>query len=75
MKRKSVHKIRIILEDNDSAIMEESYPLPGDLDHLDEIDEAVEGFKNEALPQIEKKLLAQAQEEKADELKKTIPGP
>ena len=41
-------KIRIILENNDGTIAEKSYPLTGDLDHLDGIDEAVEEFKNEA---------------------------
>ena len=68
-------KIRIILEGNDGPIMDKSYCLPADLDHLDKIDEAVEEFKNEALPEIEKELLAQAQEQITSELKKTVPDP
>ena len=62
-------KIRIILENNDGTIAEKSYPLTGDLDHLDGIDEAVEEFKNEALPELEKKLLAQALKRSMSELK------
>jgi len=68
-------KIRIILENNDGTIAEKSYPLTGDLDHLDGIDEAVEEFKNEALPEIEKELLAQAQKRSVSEVKKTVPDP
>jgi hypothetical protein len=46
-------------------------PLVGDLESLDGIDEAVEGFKNVALPQIEQELLSQAQARALAQEKKT----
>jgi hypothetical protein len=39
------------------------YVLEGRCDTLDDIDEAVEKFKNAALPEVEKILLIQAQEQ------------
>jgi hypothetical protein len=67
-------KIRLIVEDNDGNQTEKSFELRGDLDHLDGIDEAVEQFKNRALPQIEQQLLANAQERAVQEEKKTLAG-
>jgi hypothetical protein len=67
-----MRKIRLILEDDDALISDKSFLLPDNLDTLDQIDEAVEVFKNEALPQIEQELLAQALDQKVLELKKTV---
>ncbi|HZG45747.1 MAG TPA: hypothetical protein VEZ41_05705 [Allosphingosinicella sp.] len=68
-------KIRLILEDDDGNQTEKTFELSGDLDHLDGIDEAVEQFKNQALPQVEQELLAQARERSLQEEKKTVAGP
>jgi hypothetical protein len=67
-------KIRLILEDDDGNQTEKTFPLQGDLDHLDGIDEAVEEFKNQALPQVEQELLAQAGQRAIEQEKKTVPG-
>jgi hypothetical protein len=67
-----MRKIRLIIEEEGAAISDKSFPLPEDLGTLDQIDEAVEGFKNEALPQIEQELLTQAQARVLLELKKTV---
>jgi hypothetical protein len=55
-------KIHLILEDGAGDTTEQAFALEGDLEHLDGIDEAVEQFKNDALPQIERALLHVAQE-------------
>ena len=68
-------KIRLILEDDQGNQTEKAFELHGDLDHLDGIDEAVEAFKNQALPQLEQELLEQAQERTLAQEKKTVPGP
>ena len=68
-------KIRLILEDDQGNQTEKTFELNGDLDHLDGIDEAVEEFKNQALPQVEKELLAQAEQRALQEEKKTVAGP
>jgi hypothetical protein len=67
--------LHVKLEDNDTTVFDKSFALPDDLDNLDQIDDAVEEFKNQALPQIEKQLLAQAQQRAAAELKKTVRDP
>ena len=67
-------KIRLIVEDDDGNRTEKTVALRGDLDHLDAIDEAVEEFKNQALPQLEQELLAQAQERATQQEKKTVSG-
>ena len=64
-------KIRVILEDDDGNQTEKTFELRGDLDSLDGIDEAVERFKNAALPQVEQELLARAHERAAAQEKKT----
>jgi hypothetical protein len=68
-------KIRLILEDDQGNQTEKTFELIGDLDHLDGIDEAVEQFKNQALPQVEQELLAQAEQRTLQEEKKTVAGP
>ena len=65
-------KIRLIIEDDDANRTEKTFDLSGDLDSLDGIDEAVEQFKNAALPQMEQHLLTLAQERAVQEEKKTI---
>ena len=68
-------KVRLILEDDNGKQTEKTFELIGDLDHLDGIDEAVEAFKNQALPQVEQELLAQAGERALAQEKKTMSGP
>ena len=68
-------KIRLILQEDDGNQSEKTVELSGDLDHLDGIDEAVEEFKNQALPQVEQELLAQARERVLAQEKKTVAGP
>lgn len=67
-------KIHLILEDEDGNQTRKTFALQGDLGHLDGIDEAVEQFKNQALPQVEQELLAQAGERAMEQEKKTVPG-
>jgi hypothetical protein len=67
-------KIRLIVEGDDGTQTEKTFGLRGDLDHLDGIDEAVEAFKNQALPQLEQELLARAQEHATQQEKKTAAG-
>jgi len=58
-------RIRLILEDDNGTPLPENaervYPLEGDCDTLNQIEEAVDKFKNDALPQVEQTLLEQAQ--------------
>lgn len=65
-------KIRVVLEDDNGHQTEQTFALSGNLDTLDEIDDAVEQFKNEALPQVERSLLQQAQERVVAQEKKTV---
>jgi hypothetical protein len=64
-------KVRIILEDDNGTVTEQTYALSGDLDTLDGIDESVEQFRLEALPQLEKALLEQSQQRAVEQEKKT----
>jgi hypothetical protein len=64
--------IRVILEDDNGEQTEQTFALHGNLDTLDAIDEAVEQFKNDALPKIEQELLQQNQERLAAKEKKTV---
>jgi CHASE3 domain sensor protein len=57
--------ITLILKDDNGNQSQRSFVLTGRLDTLDEIDEAVEQFKNQALPQIEQELLTQAHDRAA----------
>ena len=68
-------KIRLIVQDDAGNKTEKTFTLAGDLDTLDGIDEAVEQFKNAALPQIEQNLLARAQERALEQEKKTADRP
>ncbi len=67
-------EITLILKDDDGNQIQKSFALAGELDSLNGIDEAVEQFKNRALPQIEQELLTLAQERAVQEEKKTIVG-
>ena len=53
--------IRMTLEDNEGRQVTEQYELPDNLDSLDDVDVAIEQFKNEALPRLEQELLQQAE--------------
>jgi hypothetical protein len=59
-------RIRLILEDDQgkpiSAEAQQLYELEGGCETLDEIEQATETFKREALPEIERSLLNEAQE-------------
>ena len=65
-------EITLILKDDDGNLSQKTFALIGDLDSLDGIDEAVEQFKNQALPQMERELLTGAQERAVQEEKKTV---
>ena len=65
--------IRVIVEDDNGRTSEKTFHIEGTLDTLDAIDEAVEQFKNQTLPQIEQELLQNAQERIAAKEKKTLP--
>jgi hypothetical protein len=57
--------IRLILQDDEGnpipGAEERIYQLEGELETLDQIEQATERFKREALPEIEHSLLARAQ--------------
>jgi len=63
-------RVRLILEDHNGIQTEQTFALAGDLDTLDGIDEAVEAFRLQALPQVEKSLLEAAQERAIPEKKR-----
>ena len=63
--------VHVILEENGRQLFDKSFPVQGNLDDLAGIDEAVEKFRIEACPQIEKELFAQALERTVSEEKKT----
>ena len=65
-------KILVTLINDDGSQNQQSFELAGDLDCLDGIDEAVESFKNDALPKVEQQLLQQAQERAVAQEKKTL---
>jgi TolA-binding protein len=58
--------IRLILQDDQGnpipGTEERIYQLQGELETLDQIEQATEEFKREALPEIEHSLLARAQQ-------------
>src|SRR5579863_9419438 len=60
-------RIRLVVEDDHgqplAATAERVYVLEGPCDTLNDIDEAVETFKNTALPEVEKFLLEKAQQQ------------
>ncbi len=67
-------EITLILKDDNGNQFEKTFALLGDLDSLNGIDEAVEEFKNQALPQMERELLTRAQQRALQEEKKTVAG-
>ncbi len=70
-------RVRLVLEDdngNPIADTEQVYVLDGDCDTLNQIETAVETFKQRALPPLEQALLTQAQERAVTKLKKTKPS-
>jgi len=66
-------KIRLIVEDDEGNQTEQTFLLEGDLEHLDGIESAVEDFRLDALPKIEKALLEAAQAKRIAQEKKTVP--
>ena len=66
-------EITLTLKNDDGTQSEQSFALQGDLDCLDGIDEAVENFKNLALPQVEQQLLKKAEQRALAQEKKTLP--
>ena len=65
-------EIRLILTDDVGHQSEQVYGLDGGLETLDQIEQAVEQFKQEALPQVEKALLERAQQGFVEQEKKTL---
>jgi hypothetical protein len=55
-------RVRLILEDDQGNQSEQTYALEGQCDTLNQIETAVERFKHQALPHMERALLTQAQE-------------
>ena len=71
-------RVRIVLEDDNGNPMpqtEQVYPLENACDTLNQIEAAVETFKNQALPPLEQALLKDAQERCLTQEKKTPPAP
>ena len=56
-------QIQLTLRNDDGTTNETTFELKGTLDNLEAIDQAVELFKNQALPLVEQTLLLKAQEE------------
>lgn len=54
-------QILLTLRNDDRTTSEQIFDLGNNLYSLDAIDEAVERFKNDALPTVERELLQQAQ--------------
>jgi len=72
-------RIRLILEDDNGKPLPENaeqvYLLDGDCDTLNQIEAAIEKFKNQALPQVEQTLLTKAQQRFVGEGEKAGPDP
>jgi hypothetical protein len=72
-------RIRLVLEDDQGNLLPETteqiYRLDGSCDTLNQIEAAVERFKNQALPQVEQTLLTQAQQRFVGEGEKAEPHP
>ena len=63
--RTPMPRIRLILEDDEGNPLpgaRRTYRLEGECDTLDAIERAVETFKRQALPEVERALLTEAQE-------------
>jgi hypothetical protein len=71
-------RVRIVLEDDNGNPLpqtEQVYPLENACDTLNQIEAAVETFKNQALPPLEQALLKDAQERCLTQEQKTQPAP
>jgi len=66
-------QIVLTIRNDDGTTVERAFELTGDLDSLDGIDEAVERFKNAALPQVEQHLVLRSQDRAVAQEKKTLP--
>jgi len=66
--------IEIILRDNDGNIINQKtqkrYALSLSKERIGEIEEAIEGFKRESLPDITYDVLAHAQQHQSEHIKK-----
>lgn len=70
-------RIRVILEDDLGKPMpdtEQVYTLSGNCDTINHIEAAVEEFRKQALPDLEKSLLTQAQQQFVAEKKTRKPS-
>jgi len=67
-------KAKIVLCDDEGNVLPDSSSTPYSFElggqTLDEIEQAVEQFRHQALPELEANLLKSAQEQKTNELKK-----
>jgi hypothetical protein len=72
--RTPMASIEIILRDDDGNIINQKtqkrYSLGFDKERIAEIEEAVEGFKRESLPDITYDVLASAQQQQTEQIKK-----
>ena len=66
--------IEIILRDDEGNIIKQTtqkrYALPVSKGRIGEIEEAVEGFKRESLPDMTFDMLAHAHQQQSDQIKK-----
>ena len=65
-------EILVTINNEDGTQFQKSFALPTDLLSLDAIDQAVEDFKNDALPQMEKHVLEKAQSQAIAQEKKKL---
>jgi len=71
-------RVRLVLEDDNGNPLpdtEQVYVLEGECDTLNQIEAAVETFKQRAQPPLEQALLTKAQERYLTKEKKTLPEP
>jgi len=72
-------RIRLVIEDDNGNLLPENaqqvYLLEGDCDTLNQIEDAVEKFKNQALPQLEQTLLTNSQQRFVSAGEKAEPVP
>ncbi len=67
-------EIHLTVIDDCGNHTQQVYRLEAELNTLDQIEQAVEKFKQQALPDVEKVLLTQAQEQFVEQEKKTNTG-
>ena len=72
-------RIRVVIEDDNGKPLPENaeqvYTLDGECDTINQIEAAVEKFKNQALPQVEQTLLTKAQQRFVSAGEKAQPDP